>query len=181
MTTTHVAAGVLLALPVAAVAPEYGALAGAAAVCGGLFPDLDAFVGVHRKSLHFPVYYPVVALLAAVGALVVPGPATVATAVFFAAAGLHAASDVFGGTADARPWTGSSTRAVYVHALGRWVAPRRFVRYDGAPEDFVVGVALTIPGLLWYDGAVRGLLLVGLILAAVYTAFRRQIPDLLGV
>jgi hypothetical protein len=181
MATTHVAAGVLLALPVAVVAPEYAALAGIAAVCGGLFPDLDALVGVHRKTLHFPVYYPVAALLTAVVAAFVPGPVSVATAVFFAAAGLHAASDAVGGSADARPWTGASTRAVYVHALGRWVEPRPFVRYDGAPEDFVVGVALSVPGLLWFDGPVRGVLLVGLVLAAVYTAFRRQIPDLLGV
>jgi hypothetical protein len=163
------------------VVPEFGALAGLAAVCGALFPDLDAVVGVHRKTLHFPVYYWLAALPAVAVAVLVPGPATVAVAVFFAAAALHAASDVFGGTDDARPWTGTSTRAVYVHALGRWVEPRRFVRYDGAPEDFVVGVALSIPGLLWFDGPVRGCLLVGLALAAVYTAFRRQIPDLLGV
>ncbi len=181
MTTTHAAAGVALALPVLVFAPEFAVFAAAAAVCGGVFPDLDSVVGVHRKTLHYPVYYWGLALPAVGVAALAPGPATILAAAFLASAALHAASDLLGGTDDMRPWTGDSSRGVYVHALGRWVSPRRWIRYDGAPEDFVLGAVLSVPGLLWFGSTLRGVMLVGLALAAVYTVFRKQIPDLLGV
>jgi hypothetical protein len=36
---------------------------------------------------------------------------------------------------------------VYDHVRGRWIRPRRWIRYDGAPEDAALAVALAVPTL----------------------------------
>jgi hypothetical protein len=181
MVTTHATAGLLLAAPVALVAPELATPAAVGAIAGGVFPDVDLFVGVHRKTLHFPVYYSVAGAAVALLAVVAPGPATVAAALFFLSAGVHSLSDWFGAGDELRPWERTSPRAVYVHPLRRWLSPRYVVRYDGAPEDLALTVALAAPAAYLFVGEVR-LIVVGFVLvAAVYTAFRKRVPDLLGI
>ena len=181
MTTTHVAAGVVLASPFVLVRPDLAPVAAAAAMVGGAFPDIDVAVGTHRKTLHFPVYYWVPALGAGAVAVARPGPATVAVCLFFLAAAVHSASDVYGGGAEARPWEGRSDRAVYVHALGRWIAPRGFVRYDGAPEDVALVVALSVPVVVLFGPPVRTILLAGVGVSLLYAAVRKRLPDLVGL
>ena len=181
MCTTHAAAGTVLAVPVVYGAPELAPAAALAGIAGGVFPDLDLLVGTHRRTLHFPVYYWAAALPALALALIAPGPATVALAVFALSAAIHSVSDALGGSDDFRPWEGISSRAVYAHALGQWVAPRRWIRYDGAPEDLGLTVALSAPGLFLFGPHVRALTVGGLIVAVVYTAFRKRIPDLVGL
>jgi len=80
MATTHAAVGLLLAVPLAFVAPELAAPAAIAAIAGGVFPDLDLFAGVHRKTLHFPDYYWLGAMPALVAAVLRPSTVTVAVA-----------------------------------------------------------------------------------------------------
>ena len=181
MCTTHAAVGATLAAPVAAVAPEVAPAAALAGMAGGVFPDLDLLVGTHRRTLHFPAYYWALALPAAAIALFAPGPATVAVALFALSAAVHSASDALGGSDDFRPWERTSSRAVYAHLLGRWLAPRRWIRYDGAPEDLLLTVVLSGPGLFLFGPRVRALTLAGLTVAVVYTAFRRKIPDVVGL
>ncbi len=181
MSTTHAAAGVLLASPLVALRPDLAPVAALAAMAGGVFPDLDVAVGIHRKTLHFPVYYWVPTLLAAAANAVAPGPVTVAACFFFLSAAVHSVSDVFGGGTDARPWEGKSDRAVYVHACERWLTPRRFVRYDGAPEDFALVTALTVPSLVAFGPPVRTLLLAGLAVSLGYAAVRKRLPDIAGL
>lgn len=48
-----VLAGMVLALPVALVAPEFAGVALVAGPLGGMFPDLDACRG-HRRTFHDP-------------------------------------------------------------------------------------------------------------------------------
>lgn len=181
MSTTHAAAGALIASPLLALRPDLAPAAALAAMAGGAVPDVDAAVGTHRRTLHFPVYYWVPAFLGSVAAVVAPGPVTVAVCFFFLAAAVHSVSDVYGGGSGARPWEGESHRAVYVHALGRWVAPRGFLRYDGAPEDVALVTALSVPGLLLFDPPVRTLLFAGLVVSFAYAAVRKRLPDLAGV
>ncbi|WP_321170431.1 hypothetical protein [Halobaculum litoreum] len=51
---------------------------------------------------------------------------------------------------------GGDRRPRGVRAPARALAPpRRWVRYDGAPEDFLVGVALALPALATLDGPAR--------------------------
>lgn len=177
MATTHAFVGLALAAVVGLVAPEFAVAAAAGAMVGGVFPDLD-LVAAHRKTLHFPVYYSVAAVPASAVALAVPSPVTVGVALCLVSAAIHSASDALGGGLERRPWEATGDRAVYVHPKRRWVAPRRLVRYDGAPEDFVVGAAFALPGLLVFDGPVRQTALVGLVVSLGYTLFRKRLPEL---
>jgi hypothetical protein len=177
MATTHVLAGVALAVGVSVLVPEAGGLPVAAAAAGGLFPDLD-LTGDHRKTLHFPVYYSVAALAAGVVAAAVTTTATVAVALFLAAAALHSVMDAVGGGLDPRPWLGRSDRAVYDHARRRWIAPRRWIRYDGAPEDLLLCAVLAVPGLVVLDGRWETAILATLAVSAVYTAARKPLVAL---
>ncbi|WP_049984966.1 hypothetical protein [Halobellus rufus] len=181
MVTTHVASGLLLAVPVAAAAPALALPAAVGAVLGGILPDVDLFIGVHRKTLHFPVYYSVLGVFTGVFAVAAPGPLTVAIALGFLAAGLHSISDWFGAGEELRPWERTSDRAVYLHPRRRWLRPRYLVRYDGAPEDLLLTVVLAVPAAATFDGWLRGLVVGGVVIAAAYTLFRKRVPDWLGI
>lgn len=144
MATTHALWGMAVAVPVLAVAPEWAPVAFVAGLVGGVLPDLDLYVG-HRKTLHFPVYASLAALPAIAVAVAVPSPETVGLAVGLAAAALHATTDAAGGGLELRPWLADSDRAVYSHYHDRWIRPRRWVRYDGAPEDLALaGIATAL-------------------------------------
>lgn len=177
MATTHALLGVALAAVVATVAPEHAPVAAAGALAGGVFPDLDLY-GDHRKHLHFPVYYSLLAGGAVAVALTVTQPATVALAAFLVAAALHSAMDALGGGLELEPWRGESQRAVYSHFHGRWIAPRRWIRYDGAPEDLALAGVLTVPSVLVFDGYVQWVVLGALGVSAVYTLLRKRLVPL---
>jgi len=177
MATTHALAGVALAVAVSLFVPEAGGLPVLAAAVGGFFPDFD-LTGDHRKTLHFPVYYSVAALLAGVVTAAVTTPTTLAVTLFLAAAALHSVMDAAGGGLEPRPWLGQGERAVYNHASGRWIAPRRWVRYDGAPEDLVLSGALALPALLVLDGTAQLGIAGALGISVVYTALRKPLVAL---
>lgn len=174
MATTHVLAGLVIASGVAVVAPEFGTVAVVAAVIGGALPDFDLYSG-HRKTLHFPVYLPVAAVLATPLAFLVPTEATVGLAVLLLAAGLHSASDALGGGLELRPWHATSERAVFSHYHGRWIPPRRLVRYDGAPEDLAVAGALAVPTYLVFESPIEEGVLLVLGISAVYVLLRKPL------
>ncbi|OLZ42116.1 hypothetical protein A6E15_14570 [Natrinema saccharevitans] len=174
MATTHALLGLALALPLVAVAPDLAPAAFLAGLVGGVAPDLDLYTG-HRKTLHYPVYGSVATVPAVVLAALVPTPLTVAIAVGLAAAALHAVADAAGSGLELRPWQGTSERAVYSHYHGRWVRPRRWVRYDGAPEDLGVAGVVAVPLVALGDGPVTALA-VGLVaVSAVYVLLRKPL------
>ncbi|WP_144797898.1 metal-dependent hydrolase [Halorubrum depositum] len=177
MLPTHVLAGMLLAAPLVRLAPELAAVGFAAGFLGGLFPDLDMYVG-HRKTLHYPVYYSAAGAVALVVALAAPSAVTVAATLFLLGAALHSVSDMYGGGLELRPWEGNSDRAVYDHYRGRWIAPRSGVRYDGAAEDLALSVGLSLPLIYLLDGHLRLAVLGTLLVAAVYTVLRRHLAEL---
>jgi len=172
MATTHVLAGLSIASVVAAVAPEFTPVAVVAAVLGGAAPDFDLYAG-HRKTLHYPVYLPAMGVLATPAALVFPNSATIGVAVFLLAAGLHSAMDAWGGGLELKPWAGTSEQAVFSHFHGAWLAPRRFVRYDGAPEDLLLAGVLAIPAFLAFGSPVEELIVGILVVSGVYTLLRK--------
>ena len=177
MATTHALAGLLLALPLAFIAPEFAVVGAFAAIAGGVFPDAD-MPGAHRRTLHFPVYYSVGAVVAAGVALLSPVGWIVAAALFLAAAALHSLSDALGGGLELRPWEATSERAVYSHYHGRWWKPRRWVRYDGAPEDAALGALFALPSLLVFDGAVESVVLGAVAVSIGYVLIRRRMIEL---
>jgi len=175
MLPTHALAGMVLALPVALAAPEYAGVALLAGLLGGVFPDFDLYAA-HRKTLHHPVYYSAGAAGGLGVAAVVQTPATVAVAVFLVAAAAHCVADVFGGGLELRPWEETSERAVYDHARGQWVAPRRWITHDGSPRDLALAVVLAAPLLATQHGLLRRVVLAALAVAVVYAAVRRVLP-----
>lgn len=177
MATTHGLTGMALALPLALAAPELAPVALAAGFAGGMFPDLDLYTN-HRKDLHYPVYFFVLAAPAAVVAALVGSPTTVALAVFLFAAAVHSAMDALGGGLEFRPWKPTSKRGVYNHYRKTWVAPRRWIRYDGAPEDLLLAAAVSAPLLLAFDGRVQSFVLLALAVSAAYVAVRKRLADL---
>ena len=180
MLPTHALAGMAMALPLFAVAPELAPVGLVAGLLGGVVPDLDMYAG-HRKTLHYPVYYSVAAVPATLLAMVFPSAVTVAVALFLLGAALHAVSDVFGSGLELRPWEGNSTRAVYDHFWGRWIPPRRTIRYDGSPEDLAVSVAFGLPLLYAVETTLQLIVIAALVIALAYTLLRRRLADLAPV
>ena len=148
----------------------------AAAVVGGLLPDLDVLAS-HRRTLHYPVVFPVLTLGSLAAFLSTGSPGLLLLGVLLGAAGLHSLSDVLGGSAERAPWNPVTEFGVYNHVLGRWHRPRRFVRYSGAPEDFLLGggfaiVAIVSPGTT----PVVDFALVGVVaIAGGYTLARKRL------
>lgn len=177
MLPTHVLAGMGLALPLWAVSPGFAPVGFVAGFLGGLLPDLDMYFG-HRRTLHYPVYYSVLAVAAVLVALAVPSTVTVALAFLLAGAALHSVSDVFGAGLELRPWEGNSDRAVYSHYHSTWVRPRRLVRYDGAPEDLLLSGLFAVPLYLVVDGWLRWLVVGTIGVALGYSLLRRPLAVL---
>jgi hypothetical protein len=180
MVTTHGLLGLALATPLTVLAPELAAVAGVAGFLGGAVPDLDLFVGRHRRTLHYPVLGWVLAVPAAGVAVLAPGPATVAVAVGLTAFALHAAMDALGAGDELRPWERTSAEGVYDHLRGRWVRPRYLVRYDGAPEDVLLTALAAVPAVLSFTDPLRWLAVGCVVLAVAYASVRRRVPDWIG-
>lgn len=180
MLPTHALGGIALGLAVGTIVPEFGGIALVAGLLGGIFPDLDLYAG-HRKSLHYPVYYSVLAMGTFALAIVFPMALTVGAAVFVLGAALHSVADVFGGGLELRPWEATSERAVYDHFRGQWIAPRRWISYDGSRGDFLLSISLAIPLLIALDGAFQGVVIASVAVAGIYAAVRRILPDVVDV
>lgn len=176
MATTHALAGVALATLTLVVAPDHAPVAIAAAAAGGIFPDLDLY-GAHRRQLHYPVCYTVLAAPAAAAAVLAPGVLSVSLAAFLGAAALHSCMDALGGGLELEPWRGESDRAVYDHVRRRWVTPRRWIRYDGAPEDLALAAVLALPPLYAFGPAVEPYVVVALAVSIGYALVRKRLVD----
>ncbi|WP_222916781.1 metal-dependent hydrolase [Natrinema sp. SYSU A 869] len=174
MATTHVFTGLAVVAPIVYVRPEFATALAMGAILGGLVPDFD-LVLAHRQTLHFPVAGLAVAVPAIVAAAVAPSALTLAVAAFAVTAWLHAASDAIGGGPEMDPWNERTERAVYDHVRGRWIRPRRWIRYDGAPEDAVLGIAFASSALLVFDGWLTVVIVGGVAVSLVYTLYRRRL------
>lgn len=177
MLPTHALVGVALALPVAVVSPQFAGTALLAGLLGGVLPDFDMYVG-HRKTLHYPIYYSVLATVAVPVAVLVPTTVTVGLALVLLGAAVHSVMDIFGGGLELRPWEATSDRAVFDHHRNRWLAPRRWIRYDGASEDLLLSLVVGIPLLMALEGVYRWVVVATLVVAIVYTAVRRVLPTI---
>jgi hypothetical protein len=180
MLPTHALAGMLLGLAASAVVPEFAGVAIAGGLLGGVFPDLDMYAG-HRRTLHYPVYYSILGLGGVVLAVLVPAGVTIGVALFLLGAALHSVTDVLGGGLELRPWEATSDRAVYDHHRDRWLAPRRWVHYDGSPGDLALSAVLSVPLLLTLDGALRGVVVASLLVGIAYATVRRILPEIADV
>lgn len=174
MATTHALMGMVLLSATGLFAPEYLPVAVAGGAVGGIVPDLD-LLGNHRRTLHFPVLYSVGALAVAVVAVVLPTAVTVGLAAILLSAALHSAMDTLGGGLEVKPWKGTSDRAVYSHYHDRWLAPRRWIRYDGAPEDVALAGVLAGVLVLTFAGPIQTAALAFLAISVVYGLCRKPL------
>ncbi|OVE85033.1 hypothetical protein [Natronolimnobius baerhuensis] len=179
MATTHVFAALAVVAPVAYAAPELATPLAVGALLGGLAPDFDLPLE-HRRTFHFPILGLAAAALAVAVAAIAPSSLTAGVAAFAVGAWLHAASDALGGGPEMDPWNGRTERAVYDHVHGRWIRPRRWIRYDGAPEDAALAVALAVPALVVFDGWLTALVLGGVAISVGYALVRRRVVDWTG-
>lgn len=175
MAPTHVTIGLSIAAVVSSVTPFWLAPA-VGGLVGSIVPDIDLFVGCHRRTLHFPVLGWLSALAASVVAWIAPSAVSVSLSVGAVAFALHAVVDIAGAGEELRPWEQTNPLAVYCHACGRWFRARYWVRYDGAPEDLGLTLAFALPVLWVYDGWVAFVTIAAVIVGAVYAAVRRWVP-----
>ncbi len=173
MATTHGFLGGLLALPLFVLYPELALAAFIAAYIGGVFPDLDLYYG-HRRLLHYPIYYSMAALITLPFMLASPNIATISAWFFLAGASLHCLSDKLGGSKDSRPWKNDSGKAVYSHYHGEWWEPKKWIRYDGSPEDFLIMLIASLPAIYVLKGNSLLVALALIIISFLYTLLRKK-------
>lgn len=174
MATTHAFVGAALASVTVFVAPAAAPAAMAAGFLGGLAPDLD-LLAVHRQDLHFPVlaWLPVAGSLAL--AALSPSTVTFALAAFLLAFAVHPVMDVFGGSSEPEPWRKTTDVAVYNHLRDEWYTARRWVRYDGSPEDLGIAAVASLPMLAFGTAPIADLATVALALSIAYTVVRKRV------
>lgn len=177
MTTTHGFVGALVGLAVASVAPVHAPLVVVVGFLGGVLPDAD-LLATHRRTLHFPCLSALVASPVALAAFVSPTPPLLLLAVLLLAMAVHCVMDVFGGGVETRPWEATSELGVYNHLTGRWIRPRRWIRFAGAPEDFLLASAAGLPTILLTTGRVQFGLVVVLAGSGLFTAVRRRLAGI---
>lgn len=177
MLPTHVVVGLAVATPLLVTAPEHAAVALGGALVGSVLPDLDLYAG-HRRSLHYPTVYTIAAIPAVVAAGLFGTPWLLALAFVLVGAALHCRMDRYGGGLELQPWNGTSDRGVYDHVHGEWRPPKRWVRYDGAPEDVLLAVLVGIPLLVVLDGPFQWVVVAALAVGSVYGLVRRRLAAL---
>lgn len=180
MAFTHLFMSLALAALVSPLVSEYVAppVVLVTAVIGGLAPDLDLFAR-HRRTLHYPIYFPLLTLVA-VGSFVATGvTAALVLMVFFAATTLHVFSDLLGGSAERTPWDPVTEFGVYNHVLGRWHRPRRLVQYSGSPGDLLLGIGFGLVALFSPVTAptMDTAIVVLAVVAAGYTLVRKHLSS----
>lgn len=177
MTSTHALSGATVGAMTGAVAPELLPAAVVVGFVAGVLPDLD-LLWRHRRTTHFPVYGPVAGGCVTVIAALSGSSGATLVAVAVLAFALHPLMDVLCGGVEVRPWEATSERAVYDHARGHWVRPRRLVRYAGAPEDMILASAVALPALFLTTGTLRRALVAVLAVSVVFVAVRRRLAPL---
>lgn len=177
MTTTHAFVGAAVGATTAVFAPELTPTAIAVGFVAGAVPDVD-LVAVHRRTTHFPVVLSALAVPATVVAAAVPGRLSTLTAVALVAAAAHSAMDALGSGAGPAPWLATSDRGVYDHVRGRWIRPRRFVAYAGAPSDLALAAVVSLPTLWLASGPLWVVAVTALVGSVLFAAFRRNLSGL---
>lgn len=177
MLPTHALVGMVLALPIAIMFPELTPAALLGGFVGGVLPDLDLYSG-HRRTMHFPTIYALVAVPGSIVALVWPTPITVAMAFILLGAAVHCRMDIYGGGLELRPWEATSDRAVYDHVGGEWLAPRRFVAYDGSRGDLGIAGAVAVPLLVVVEAPFVWFVVSALGVGVAYVFLRRRLAAL---
>lgn len=176
MVVTHALIGLLLGITSQWFWPEMIFYAGLGGFIGGVVPDLDLAFN-HRKTFHFPIMFSFLTLIAGITLALTPTVTSVTVFYFFLSAAVHSLIDILGGGLETRPWIPSDDRAVYSHTLSKWFKPKRWIRYDGSPEDLLLSTIIAIPCYLFYTGILQNLVVISLVTGAIYSILRKKLID----
>ncbi|QKQ98408.1 metal-dependent hydrolase [Candidatus Nanohaloarchaea archaeon] len=178
MGVTHALMGGLLGASSAVFTLEYFLAAVIAGYLGGLFPDLDLAFN-HRQTLHFPVGYTVLSVAAVATAVFTAEKGLIILSYFILSAAVHSWIDILGGGLEEKPWEGTTDKGVYSHSLDRWFPPLQVIRYDGAPEDFLLTLGLgtaLFPLLAGYPVAQK-IVVASIAVGGLYSLVRKKLLD----
>lgn len=178
MGVTHALMGGLVGASSTFFTPEYFLAAVAAGYIGGLFPDLD-LVFNHRQSLHFPVGFSILTVVAVSTALLTGEKNIILFSYFVVSAAVHSWIDILGGGLEERPWEGTTDKGVYSHSLDRWFPPLQVIRYDGAPEDFLLTLVMGAGLFTLLNGypQVQKIVILSVIVGGLYSLVRKKLLD----
>lgn len=180
MLPTHVLVGLAIATPALVLAPEHATAALAGGLVGSILPDLDLYAD-HRRSLHHPTRYSIAAVPAVAAAGIFGTPVLVSLAFVLVGAALHCRMDRYGGGLELRPWEATSEQGVYDHVRRRWRRPKRWIRYDGAPEDVLLAVLVGWPLVVFLQSPFRWVAVGALLIGGTYGLLRRRLATLAPV
>ena len=180
MAFTHLFMSLAMAVLAVPLVSEYVAppVVLATAVVGGLSPDLD-LVARHRRTLHYPVIFPLLTLAFLALFLTSGFVAGLLVGLLFGAAALHVLADLLGGSAEQAPWDPVTEFGVYNHVLGRWHRPMRIAKYSGSPGDFLLGAGFGAIAYLSPEttAAVDGAIVCLVVVAGGYSLGRKRLSN----
>ena len=158
--------------------PEYFLAAVAAGYIGGLFPDLD-LVFNHRQTLHFPVIYTALSIATVSLSYITQNSYIVLSSYFVVSAAAHSWVDILGGGLEERPWEGTTDKGVYSHSLDRWFPPLQIIRYDGAPEDFLLALVSGVALFHLLNGypEAQKVVIASVMIGGLYSLVRKKLLD----
>jgi hypothetical protein len=140
-----------------------------ALVGGAILPDLDVKFD-HRRVLHFPFIYSLVAFMTSLFSLNY-------FSIFFGSAALHCVSEIFGN--DAGEYVDKEKGAVYDHIRSKWLKGLNIIRQDGGPRDLTLLTTLTIAALTMpQDFATKLVAIISLILGLFYFEIRDRVEEI---
>lgn len=180
MLPTHIVMGLGIATTILLIDPTLLNISLFSSFIGSILPDLDIYKG-HRKALHYPKIYTVISVFSGIIAFFILTNVTVGITFLFIGAAIHCQMDKYSSSFEVRPWEKKSDRAVYDHINGEWKKAKRWIRYDGSPEDFLLMITIAIPLILILNNIFRYILVITIIIGTIYTVFRRWLPTIAPV
>jgi hypothetical protein len=165
MAPTHLAVSLLIYL---GVKPFLGPAAMLPALAGGFFPDLD-MKSNHRRDLHYPVIYTILATLA-----MIPGFRFLS--LFLLSAAVHCMMEVAGNDAD--NFVCRDKGAVYDHVRQKWVHGREWIEIDGGNRDLMLLIILSIPVFFYGEILVKAITVFSILLGITYNQIRDDVAEI---
>ena len=177
MLPTHALSGMIISLPLFYFKPELAYIGLISGLIGSVFPDSDMYWG-HRKTLHYPVYYSVLAFLSLTAFLIYTTPATLAISFFLIGCTIHTLSDILTAGLELKPWKQQSKKAVYNHYSQEWIEPKHIIAYDGSKGDLAILLSLSIPLLFILGPKSKLFVFTMVIIGIIYSLLRKKLPNI---
>jgi hypothetical protein len=181
MLPTHITIGFLFSIIFFYLHPDSLPLLIIATLIGSIIPDIDIFIGQHRKTLHFPVGYTGITVILLPLYFLLPTVGIASLIVLVGSASIHSLTDIIGGGLSKTPWKTIDSPTVYSHYHNVWITEKNApmtVKYDGSYLDFAVllGSVYIISQINLEIMYLTEFLILLLVIGGIYTSIRRKLP-----